>query len=207
MFYPVLKRIMDMVLGGLLLAVLLPVWGIVAVALLLAQGRPVLYRQARAGREGRPFLLLKFRTMAPGATPPPGDRPVSKDHADPRITPLGRLLRRTALDELPQLWNVLRGEMSLVGPRPLPVADLAHPGWLEGIAPDERARREAWLHRRATVPPGLTGLWQISPEPAEDFENWLTRDLAYLDRRNLLLDLVILLATPWALIRGRRAPR
>jgi lipopolysaccharide/colanic/teichoic acid biosynthesis glycosyltransferase len=204
MHYSSRKRILDVLVGAILLVALLPVWAAVAVVLLLAQGRPVFYRQARVGQDGRSFTLLKFRTMAHGTPPPPGDTPVVKDHADPRITPLGRLLRRTALDELPQLWNVLRGEMSLVGPRPLPVADLEHPGWLEEIDPAERARREGWLRRRHSIPPGLTGLWQISPNPAEDFENWLARDLAYLDRRSLLLDLYILLATPFALLRGRK---
>ncbi len=204
MSYSRAKRILDLLIAALALVVLAPLLAGVALALRVTQGRPVLFRQPRAGQGGAPFLLLKFRTMADGAPVPPADQPVRKDHADPRITPLGRLLRRAALDELPQLWNVLRGEMSMVGPRPLPVDDLAHPTWLADADPAERARREAWAHTRQSVPPGLTGLWQISPEHEADFPNWMARDLTYLERRSLALDLWILLATPFAILRGRR---
>lgn len=204
MTYPRCKRLLDICIAGAAFIVLAPVLAAAALALLATQGRPIFYRQARVGLGGAPFVLIKFRTMVAGAPPSPDDQPVRKDHADPRITPLGRLLRRASIDELPQLWNVLRGEMSMVGPRPLPLDDLAHPAWLIGIDPDERARREAWAVRRQSVPPGLAGLWQNSPEPETDFDNWIVRDLDYLDRRSLLLDLGILLATPWAIIRGRR---
>ncbi|HOF87016.1 MAG TPA: sugar transferase [Armatimonadota bacterium] len=204
MNYPRAKRIADLLIAGMAVIALAPLLLAVAVALRITQGRPVFFRQPRVGRDGAPFLLLKFRTMMDGAPAPPDARPVRKDHADPRITPLGRLLRRAALDELPQLWNVLRGEMSLVGPRPLPVADLAHPAWLAIADAAERARRADWARARQTVPPGLTGLWQISPEPETDFENWLVRDRDYLRRRSLALDLYILLVTPVAILRGRR---
>jgi lipopolysaccharide/colanic/teichoic acid biosynthesis glycosyltransferase len=202
--YPRLKRLLDVLVAGAALLLLAPVLATVALALLATQGRPVFYRQARVGKDGVPFTLYKFRTMLHGAPPSPDAHPVRKDHADPRITPLGRLLRRAAIDELPQLWNVLRGEMSMVGPRPLPVDDLAHPAWLEGVNPAERARREAWAVARHAVRPGLAGLWQSSPEPETDFNNWIVRDLDYLDRRGLLLDIAILLGTPFAIIRGRR---
>lgn len=198
------KRCLDVLGAAGLLLLSLPLWVLAAVAILLGYGRPILFRQARAGRDGHPFTLLKFRTMTAGEPPRLPDRPVAKHAGDSRVTPLGRLLRRTAVDELPQLLNVLRGEMSLVGPRPLPVEDLAHPGWLEGIDADERARRLDWVARRSSMLPGLTGLWQISPGAEDDFENWIVCDLAYLNRRSLLLDLRILLATPWALLRGRK---
>lgn len=204
MSYSCRKRILDILIAAVALVALAPVLVAIALALRLSQGRPVFFRQARVGKDGVPFTLYKFRTMSAGPSTPPADQPVQKDHADPRITPLGRLLRRYALDELPQLWHILRGEMSLVGPRPLPVDDLAHPAWLEGIDPAERARREEWAVRRQAVLPGLAGLWQISAEPETDFENWMARDLDYLARRSLRLDLAILLALPFALLRGRK---
>ncbi|OPZ88093.1 MAG: UDP-glucose:undecaprenyl-phosphate glucose-1-phosphate transferase [bacterium ADurb.Bin429] len=206
MTYPRAKRIADLLIAGLALVVLAPLLLAVALALRVTQGRPVFFRQPRMGKDGVPFLMLKFRTMTVGSSVPTDAHPVRKDHADPRITPLGRLLRRAALDELPQFWNVLRGEMSLVGPRPLPVDDLAHPAWLEIANADERARRADWARLRQSVPPGLTGLWQISPDPETDFENWLVRDLDYLRRRSLAFDLYILLVTPVAILRGRRKP-
>jgi lipopolysaccharide/colanic/teichoic acid biosynthesis glycosyltransferase len=136
------------------------------------------------------------------------DRPVAKQPGDPRVTPAGLLLRRLAIDELPQLINVLKGEMSLVGPRPLPVEDLEQPDWLEQVPEDERNRRRHWATRRHDVLPGLTGLWQVTANDPADFENWITCDLAYVDRRSLTLDLWIVLKTPWAVVRGRmRAPQ
>lgn len=198
------KRATDALLAAGLLALTLPLWGLAALALLLAQGRPVFYRQARLGAGGRPFMLLKFRTMRGGAPPRLPDLPVAKRAGDPRVTPVGRLLRRLAIDELPQLLNVLRGDMALVGPRPLPADDLAQQGWLAGVDAAERARRLDWAARRHTVAPGLTGLWQISPHPEADFDNWITADLTYVERRSPWLDLRILLATPWAVLRGRR---
>lgn len=207
MHYVGVKRALDFMLACLLLAITLPLWGVIACALLLTQGRPIFYRQARAGLDGQPFTLLKFRTMRAGAARCPTEAPVRADHADPRVTSLGRLLRRGALDELPQLLNVLRGEMSLVGPRPLPVDDLAHPGWLEDVTPSERARREDWARRRQCVRPGLTGLWQITANPADDFENWIVCDLTYVERVSPGLDLSILLRTPAAVLRGRQVTR
>lgn len=203
--YTYWKRAADLVAAGLLLAVTLPLCLPIALLLWITQGRPIFYRQQRVGRGGRPFTLYKFRTMHDGHHHGPVDLPVAKAAAaEHRVTPLGRLLRRTALDELPQLINVLKGEMSLVGPRPLPVDDLEHPGWLEYVDAPERARRLDWLTRRHEVTPGLTGLWQITPNPADDFDNWIASDLAYLDRRSPGCDLGILLRTPGALLRGRR---
>jgi lipopolysaccharide/colanic/teichoic acid biosynthesis glycosyltransferase len=128
---------------------------------------------------------------------------VAKFPDDRRVTPLGRFLRRFAIDELPQLLQVLHGEMSMVGPRPLPLDDLQQPGWLDGIDNAERLRRLEWARCRHYVPPGLTGRWQISRAPEADFENWMLCDLAYLARHSLLGDLAIVLRTPAAILRGR----
>lgn len=203
MDYSASKRVMDLFGATLLLVASLPLWALTALALLLTQGPPLLFRQRRVGRDGRPFQMLKFRTMRQGAPARLPDRPVAKHADDPRVTPLGGLLRRLAIDELPQLLNVLRGEMSLVGPRPLPEDDLAQSGWLERVSADECARRLEWLAQRQQVLPGLTGLWQITPNAEADFENWIVSDLDYLARRGPGLDLMILLRTPWAVLRGR----
>jgi lipopolysaccharide/colanic/teichoic acid biosynthesis glycosyltransferase len=118
--------------------------------------------------------------------------PVFKIRRDPRVTRVGAVLRRTSLDELPQLWNVLRGDMSLVGPRPLPVRDVQRFG-------------EAWLMRRFSVPPGITGLWQVSGRSDLSFDQWITLDLAYIDQWSPWLDLSILARTIPAVISGRGA--
>ena len=205
MTYAQLKRGMDLCGAVLLLLISLPAWLLLLCALLCCQGPPLFYRQLRVGRHGQPFTMLKFRTMVDGVPRRLADRPVSKDPADPRVTPLGGVLRRLALDELPQLINVLRGEMSLVGPRPLPKDDLDHPGWLATVTADERARRLTWLERRHQVRPGLTGRWQITPNAAEDFDNWIICDLAYVEAPSFLRDIGILCRTPWAVLRGRDA--
>ncbi|MHB9130887.1 MAG: sugar transferase [Armatimonadota bacterium] len=202
--YAAWKRGFDFAGATILLVAMLPVWLLTVIILLIVQGRPIFYRQSRVGLHGQAFLLLKFRTMRDGDPPKLPDVPVVKHPRDPRVTPFGHLLRRLSIDELPQLLNILHGEMSLVGPRPLPVDDLEHPGWLEKVNAGERTRRLAWLECRHQVIPGLTGLWQVSANPAEDFENWMTRDLAYVERQSFGLDLLILCKTPWAIFRGRR---
>src|SRR5690606_27315247 len=152
-----------------LLALLLPVMALLALAIRFTSPGPVIFRQQRAGKNGRTFTMFKFRSMRTGAEEEQSalrernelHGPAFKLADDPRITPLGRILRRHSLDELPQLWNVLRGEMSLVGPRPLPVAEA------EAIA--HGADR-----RRLSVKPGLTGLWQISGRSdLADFADWV----------------------------------
>ncbi|MEO6875011.1 MAG: sugar transferase, partial [Opitutaceae bacterium] len=162
---------------------------------------PAIYRQIRAGLNGRPFPMLKFRSMTSHAESQQAELaarnemrgPVFKVANDPRVTPLGRFLRRHSLDELPQLWNVLRGEMSLVGPRPLPVEEV--------IRFDNDTDR-----RRLSVKPGLTCLWQISGRnDIADFADWVRLDLAYIDQWSLWLDFKILLATIPAALFGRGA--
>ncbi|MCU1315688.1 MAG: hypothetical protein JWN63_1010, partial [Candidatus Acidoferrum typicum] len=161
---------------------------------------PVFFRQERVGFNKRKFMIYKFRTMVPAAERMMAELedlneaggPVFKIKNDPRITLTGKWLRRTTIDELPQLINVLRGEMSLVGPRPLPVRDY------EGFSED-------WQRRRFSVRPGLTCLWQVSDRNLITFEQWMKLDLQYIDEWSLWLDLKILLLTIPAVVKGSGA--
>ncbi len=193
------KRALDVALSSLLLLLGLPVVTLIAGLIKLTSGGNVLFRQTRCGLNGRFFTIYKFRTMVEGAE----DRrrellhlnemkgPVFKLRSDPRVTWLGRFLRRFSLDELPQLWNVLRGDMSLVGPRP-PI-------------PEEVAQYQRWQRRRLAMKPGLTCLWQISGRNNIDFERWMQLDLEYIDSWSPLLDLKILVKTIPAVLSGRGA--
>jgi exopolysaccharide biosynthesis polyprenyl glycosylphosphotransferase len=195
------KQACDYLVGGILLVLSAPLIGLIALAIRLTSKGPVIYRQVRAGLNGRPFTMLKFRSMAAGAEQQQAELaplnemrgPVFKVSNDPRVTPLGRFLRRHSLDELPQLWNVMRGEMSLVGPRPLPV--------------EEVKRFDSDLHRRRlSVKPGLTCLWQISGRnDIADFTDWVRLDLAYIDNWSLWLDFKILLSTIPVALFGKGA--
>lgn len=193
------KQAFDYLVGALLLVVNGPLLGLIALAIKLTAGGPVIYRQTRAGLNGRPFTMYKFRSMSVDAEKQQAELaarnemrgPVFKVTDDPRVTPIGRLLRRHSLDELPQLWNVVRGEMSLVGPRPLPI--------------EEVKRFDHDIHRRRlSVKPGLTCLWQISGRnDIADFTDWVRLDLAYIDNWSLWLDFKILLATVPVALFGR----
>jgi exopolysaccharide biosynthesis polyprenyl glycosylphosphotransferase len=189
------KRLIDIVVAGLAAIVAAPVLAAIAVVIVARDGRPVLFRQVRVGLHGRRFEVLKFRTMSPDAEARYddvvglGDPRAFKVTDDPRITSTGRWLRRTSLDELPQLWNVLRGEMSLVGPRPAP--------------PREVDGYDLWHRRRLAMKPGITGLWQVSARHIDDFDNRAQLDLSYIDRWSLWLDLKILLRTIPAAFEGR----
>lgn len=198
----VLKQALDYILAIVLVTGLAPLFLTIAITIKATSRSPVLFRQQRAGLNGQPFTMLKFRSMVPGAEHERtalAERnelkgPVFKLRDDPRVTLVGGFLRRHSLDELPQLWNVLRGEMSLVGPRPLPIEEVAR------IA-DSADRR------RLSVKPGMTGLWQISGRSdLADFADWVRLDLVYIDQWTLWLDLKILLGTiPVALLgRGGR---
>jgi exopolysaccharide biosynthesis polyprenyl glycosylphosphotransferase len=195
------KQLLDFFGAFILLLILSPVFLIVAIAIKLTMPGPVFFRQQRSGLSGSPFTLYKFRTMVTNAEQFKHELaamnemtgPVFKVTNDPRVTATGRILRKYSLDELPQLWNVLRGEMSLVGPRPLPV--------------DEVKRFQNLAHRRRlSVKPGLTCLWQISGRnQISDFKEWVRLDLEYIDNWSFWLDLKILLLTPAVVIRGTGA--
>jgi exopolysaccharide biosynthesis polyprenyl glycosylphosphotransferase len=183
------KRLMD-VAGSLVgLVVLSPLLLGAALAIRIRDGSPVLFRQTRVGLHGRPFTIHKLRTMVPDAEARLGDVQylnerngiVFKASGDPRITRLGRTLRAWSIDELPQLWNVLKGDMSLVGPRPPLVGEVAE--------------YDIWHRRRLSMKPGITGLWQVEARHEPEFDRWVERDLAYIDRWSLLLDLKIILQT------------
>jgi exopolysaccharide biosynthesis polyprenyl glycosylphosphotransferase len=195
------KTAMDFVGAAILLLFVLPIMAVAAVLIRLSSPGPVLFRQQRAGLNGQPFTMLKFRTMVTNAEQLKQELaalnemsgPVFKVTNDPRITPIGRFLRKWSIDELPQLLNVLRGEMSLVGPRPLPV--------------DEVRRFDDPAHRRRlSVKPGLTCLWQVSGRnDVKDFKEWVRLDLEYIDNWSLWLDLKILLRTIPAVFAGTGA--
>ncbi len=194
-----LKRAFDVVGALLLLVLLSPLLLAIALAVALSSRGPVLYRSTRPGIGGLPFSCLKFRTMQIDAEHvQPGLEPLNeasgalfKIRQDPRLTPVGRLLRRFSLDELPQLLNVLRGEMSLVGPRPLPMRDFEH--------------LEDWHKKRYLVLPGITGLWQVSGRAELDFDDLVRLDFLYLERWSVFLDLTILLKTIPAVLSRRGA--
>lgn len=191
------KRILDVVLASLLILVLSPVIVVTAVAVLIRDGRPIFYSDERAGLFGRPFRLRKFRTMRRGAEEERAALwsrsetagPAFKVVGDPRITPLGQVLRRFSLDELPQLFDVLAGRMSLVGPRPA------------GL--DELAQYEDRHRLRLTVRPGVTGLWQVRRRLDNSFEQRMDDDLEYIQRWSILLDLWIVLRTVRVVLAGR----
>ncbi|HXG75406.1 MAG TPA: sugar transferase [Gaiellaceae bacterium] len=181
-----MNRALDVVLAGTGLALTSPLLGLAALAIKLEDGGPVLYRQTRVGKDGRDFELLKLRTMVVGAERMGAGFAVDK--GDPRITRVGRVLRRTSLDELPQLWNVLRGDMSVIGPRPTLRYQVEQY--------DERQRR------RLEVRPGLTGWAQVNGRAALPWSERIELDVWYVEHRSPWLDLKILLRTPLALFRG-----
>jgi exopolysaccharide biosynthesis polyprenyl glycosylphosphotransferase len=195
-----IKRMIDIVGAGLGLLVLAPLLLAIAVAIVTTSPGPVIFGQERYGWRKRRFIMYKFRTMVTDAealqatleSRNEAQGPVFKLSVDPRVTPLGRVLRKTSLDELPQLWNILRGEMSLIGPRPLPLRDV-------------NRFSDGWLMRRFSVLPGLTGLWQVSGRSNLPFGEWMQLDLQYIDGWSLSLDLDILLRTIPAVLRGTGA--
>jgi len=190
------KRLLDIAISLVGLILVSPALLVIAVWIRAVDGSPILFRQARVGVHGRRFNLVKFRTMVPDAEA----RLVELERLneiqgrafklsnDPRLTTSGRALRRTSLDELPQFWNVLRGEMSVVGPRP--------------PLPSEVAGYDVWHRRRLSMKPGITGLWQVSARREENFDRWVAIDLDYIDRWSLWLDIKIMLRTIPAMFAG-----
>jgi exopolysaccharide biosynthesis polyprenyl glycosylphosphotransferase len=195
----VVKRAFDVAVSVLVIVVGLPFWLAIAAAIKLSSRGPVLYRDRRIGLNEQPFMMLKFRTMYAGAAARQAqlereneaEGPLFKIRHDPRVTPVGRLLRRFSLDEIPQVLNVLRGEMSLVGPRPLPVRDYE--------------RLEAWHRKRYLVLPGMTGLWQIAGRADLSFDDLVRLDFYYLENWSIWLDISVLAKTVPAVIAARGA--
>ncbi len=193
------KRMFDVGASLILLVVLSPVMAAAALAIKLTSRGPVIFRQKRSGMNGRIFTLYKFRTMVENAEALKGDLialnemdgPVFKIRDDPRVTPVGRVLRKLSIDELPQLWNVLRGDMSFVGPRP-PI-------------PEEVEKYQRWQRRRLSMRPGITCIWQVSGRNEVDFRRWMEMDLEYIDNWSLALDMKILMKTIPAVLFSRGA--
>jgi lipopolysaccharide/colanic/teichoic acid biosynthesis glycosyltransferase len=201
------KRTFDLVLGALILIVLSPLILLTALLIRVIDGGPVFFHQTRVGLNGRPFEFIKFRSMRvqsgnsshqayvkrwiQGGEPFAHDsngKPIFKMAGDPRITRLGALIRRTSIDELPQLFNVLRTDMSLVGPRP--------------AIPYEVDMYSEWHRRRLAAPPGITGLWQVSGRNRMSFDEMVQLDIEYMDNWSLVGDIGILMRTPLALLNG-----
>lgn len=195
----VMKRALDIVIAGVALLLVSPLLAAIALLIRLESPGPILYRHTRIGKNGQPFTMLKFRSMRQDAdrlrtalvVAQDGDRRLFKDRADPRRTRVGAVIRRWSLDELPQLWNVLVGDMSVVGPRPQ--------------IPPEVANYEDWHHKRLAVSPGLTGLWQVSGRSELTFDEMVIYDIYYIENWSLGLDFRILLRTIPAVLQGRGA--
>lgn len=188
------KRSMDVIGAIVGLILFSPIMLAAAVAIKLSSSGPIIFRQRRAGHDAKPFTFYKFRTMVNNAEAIKASLvhlneqtgPVFKVKSDPRTTPIGRLLRKTSIDELPQLWNVLKGDMSLVGPRPPTL--------------DEVSQYEIWQYGRLAIPPGITCTWQVSGRSKIRFEDWVRMDIHYAKTYSLMLDLKILLRTPLAVL-------
>jgi exopolysaccharide biosynthesis polyprenyl glycosylphosphotransferase len=195
----VVKRSFDVIVALLILIVLLPFWALIALLVKVTSRGPVFYAAPRVGLREQPFEMLKFRTMVAGAereqaaleSANEAGGALFKIRNDPRVTRVGRMLRRYSIDEVPNLINVLRGDMSLVGPRPLP--------------PRDHAKLEPWHRRRTNVLPGMTGLWQIGGRSDASFDDLVRLDFYYLETWSIWLDITILVKTPAAVLMRRGA--
>ncbi len=198
-WYRTMKRGIDISLSLIGILLTLPVWVVVAIAIKCDSRGPVIFKQIRVGKDGHLFTFYKFRSMHLGAEEmkiklkhlSTAEGPIFKIKDDPRVTRIGRFLRRTTLDELPQLFNVLKGEMSLVGPRP--------------PLPEEVALYTPLQRKRLDVTPGLTCLWQVSGRSEVSFSEWVQLDLYYIQHQSLLLDIKILIRTIPAVLSRRGA--
>ena len=197
--YFLLKRLSDIIVALFLLALFLPIIPVVAILIKLDSPGPIFFKQKRVGKNGKFFNFYKFRSMVTGAENVIGalrslsgvDGPVFKIKDDPRITHVGRFLRRSSLDELPQLMNVLKGDMSIVGPRP--------------NLPSEVSQYLAWQKRRLEVTPGITCFWQIAGRSHIGFQEWMRLDLEYVRKRSIVTDLKIMFKTVPAVIARKGA--
>ncbi len=197
--YQVIKRLMDIVCSMLGLIVLFPVLLITAVAILIEDGSPIIFTQQRNGLNGRVFRMYKFRSMCKNAPElhaslleqNESDGPAFKMKDDPRITKVGKFIRKTSIDELPQLVNILKGDMSIVGPRPLPTY--------------ETEQCTDYQNQRLLVRPGLTCYWQCSGRSDIPFDEWMEMDLRYVQEANLWVDCKMIFVTVWTVLCGKGA--
>lgn len=190
------KRLLDLAFSLIAIVLLFPLFSVVAFAIRFSSKGPIFFKQERVGKEGRVFTFLKFRSMYVNCDQSvhrkfikqmmAGETDVSKLRDDPRVTPVGRILRRTSLDELPQFFNVVRGDMSIVGPRPYPCYEAAN--W------------EEWQKRRLAVTPGITGLWQVEGRGRASYNEAISMDVQYVENASLRLDAKILLKTVLAVL-------
>ena len=198
-FYEIIKRLIDIICSFMGLLAFSPLFIIIAIIIKFTSKGPVFFSQKRVGKYGREFDMYKFRSMVVNAeelkeklaAQNEMSGPMFKMKDDPRVTKVGKFIRKTSLDELPQLWNVLKGDMSLVGPRP--------------SLPKEVAQFEDWMHRRLEVKPGLTCYWQVSGRNNIDFEDWMKLDIRYVDERNLWIDIKLIFKTVGVLFGDKNA--
>ena len=197
--YEVIKRLIDVVCSFLGVIVLSPLFIIIAIIIKTTSKGPVFFSQKRVGKNGKEFYMYKFRSMVVNAeelkeklsAQNEMSGPMFKMKDDPRVTKVGKFIRKTSIDELPQLWNVLKGDMSLVGPRP--------------SLPKEVAQFEDWMYKRLEVKPGLTCYWQVSGRNNIDFEDWMKLDVKYVKERNLWIDIKLIFKTVGVLFGDKNA--
>ena len=198
-FYKFCKRGIDVIVAGVGLILLSPIITIVACAIKITSKGPIFFLQKRVGKNGELFNMYKFRSMVVNAEELKEklkhknemSGPMFKMKDDPRVTKVGKFIRKTSLDELPQLWNVLKGDMSLVGPRP--------------SLPKEVEQFDSWMFKRLTVRPGLTCYWQVSGRNNIDFEDWMKLDVKYVEERNLWIDIKLIFKTVGLLFGDKNA--
>ena len=198
-FYEVIKRVIDVVCSFVGVLVLSPLFVVIAIIIKFTSKGPVFFSQKRVGRDGKEFKMYKFRSMVVNAeelkeklaAQNEMSWPMFKMKDDPRVTKVGKFIRKTSIDELPQLFNVLKGDMSLVGPRP--------------SLPKEVAQFEDWMYRRLEVKPGLTCYWQVSGRNNIDFEDWMKLDVKYVKERNLWIDIKLIFKTVFVLFGDKNA--
>lgn len=197
--YEVIKRLIDVVCSFLGVLVLSPLFIIIAIIIKITSKGPVFFSQKRVGKDGKEFEMYKFRSMVVNAeelkeklaAQNEMSGPMFKMKDDPRVTKVGKFIRKTSIDELPQLWNVLKGDMSLVGPRP--------------SLPKEVAQFEDWMYRRVEVKPGLTCYWQVIGRNNIDFEDWMKLDIKYVDERSTWVDIKLIFKTVGVLFGDKNA--
>ena len=198
-FYEAIKRLIDIICSFVGILVLSPLFIIIAIIVKFTSKGPIFFSQKRVGRNGKEFDMYKFRSMVVNAEELKEKLaaqnemagPMFKMKDDPRVTKVGKFIRKTSIDELPQLWNILKGDMSLVGPRP--------------SLPKEVAQFEDWMHKRLDVKPGLTCYWQVSGRNNIDFEDWMKLDIRYVEEKNLWIDIKLIFKTVGVLFGDKNA--